>query len=192
MSRPQFVLVAGPNGAGKSTLTRSIRRRFPNLEVIDPDAIARGLTGSYANVDQEQLAAGRRAVAMVRQCIDDQRAFLAESTISGTGSTYLRYVQAARDAGFRTVFIYIALESAELSAQRVAQRVALGGHAIPADHIRRRYDRSMANIKPHIQAFESAHIYDNTDHYKWVAAFREGNIHRVDSNVPAWLRSHIL
>lgn len=120
MSRPQFVLVAGPNGAGKSTLTRSFRRRFPNLEIIDPDAIAKGLTGSYATVDQEQLAAGRRALQLVGQCIGDERGFLAESTISGSGATYLRYAQSARAAGFRTVFIYVALSSAELSAQRVA------------------------------------------------------------------------
>lgn len=62
MSRPQFFLVAGPNGAGKSTLTKSFRRRFGNLEIIDPDAIASGLTGSHATVDQEQLAAGRMAL----------------------------------------------------------------------------------------------------------------------------------
>jgi len=55
MSRPQFVLVAGPNGAGKSTLTLSIKHRFPNIEVIDPDAIAKGITGSFATVDQEHL-----------------------------------------------------------------------------------------------------------------------------------------
>ena len=190
MSRPQFVLVAGPNGAGKSTLTQSFRSRFPNLEIIDPDAIARGMTGSFATVDQEQLAAGRRAVELVGQCIREERGFLAESTISGIA--YLRYARAAREAGFRTVFIYVALSSAELSAQRVAHRVGLGGHAIPLDHIRRRYPKSMANLKAHIQAFESAHIYDNSDHYKWVAAFREGVIHRVSSDIPAWLRSHIL
>ncbi len=43
MSRPPFVLVAGPNGAGKSTLTLSIKHRFPNIEVIDPDVIAKDI-----------------------------------------------------------------------------------------------------------------------------------------------------
>ena len=50
----------------------------------------------------------------------------------------------------------------------------------------------MGNIKRHIQAFESAHIYDNSDNYKWAADFREGSIHRVDPNIPAWLRAYIL
>ena len=190
MSRPQFILIAGPNGAGKSTLTRSFRRRFGNLEIIDPDAIARGLTGSFATVDQEQLAAGRRALGLVDQYIRDGQAFLAESTIAGV--VYLKRVQAARDAGFRTVFVYVALSSAELSAERVAQRVGRGGHAIPREDIERRYPKSMGNIKRHIAAFESAHIYDNSDRYKWAADFREGMPHRLDSNLPNWLRSYLL
>lgn len=66
-----------------------------------------------------------------------------------------------------------------------------GGHAIPPEHIRRRYPSSMANIKAYIQAFESAHIYDNSDHYKWVAGFRDGTLHRMDPNIPAWLRAYI-
>lgn len=61
MSRPQFFLVAGPNGAGKSTLTLTIRKRYPSVQVIDPDANARDLSGSFATVDQEQLAAQAKA-----------------------------------------------------------------------------------------------------------------------------------
>lgn len=50
----------------------------------------------------------------------------------------------------------------------------------------------MENIKPHIEVFESAHIYDNSDEYKPAADFREGRLHRLDPNIPAWLRAFVL
>lgn len=189
MSRPQFVLVAGPNGAGKSTLTQSVKHRFPNIEVIDPDAIAKSMTGSFSTVDQEQLAAGKRTLELVRQHISGGQSLMVESTISG--ATYLKYVRMAKAADFRTVFIYVALQSAEMSAERVAKRVAMGGHSIPLADVRRRYPRSMENLKTYIKEFESAHIYDNSDHYRWVAAFRNGLVHKIAPDVPEWLGRYL-
>ena len=115
---------------------------------------------------------------------------MVESTISGL--TYLKYCNMAKNARFRTVFIYVALSSADISAQRVAKRVDLGGHAIPLEDIRRRYPRSMNNIKAFINAFESAHIYDNSDHYKWIAGFRNGLVHNTSQNIPDWLKPYII
>ncbi len=189
MSRPQFFLVAGPNGAGKSTLTLSIKHRFPNVEVVDPDAIAKGITGSFSTVDQEQLSAGRKTLDLVKHHIHDGQPIIVESTISG--STYLKLAEFAKDVGFRTVFIYVALESREMSAERVAKRVKLGGHAIPLVDVKRRYPRSLNNLKLYIKAFESAHIYDNSDHYKWIAAYRNGLIHKSANNIPNWLKAYL-
>lgn len=190
MSRPQFFLVAGPNGGGKSTLTQSLKNRFPDIEVIDPDVISKNMTGSFATVDQEQLSAGRKAVELVKQHIENEQSFMVESTISG--STYLKYARLAKAAGFRTTFIYVCLKSADMSAERVAKRVAMGGHSIPIEDIKRRYPRSMKNIKAHIQEFESAHIYDNSEHYRWVAAYRNGAVHKLALDVPSWLKPYIL
>lgn len=184
MARPQFILIAGPNGAGKSTYTKHMKRHLPSIEVIDPDAIARDMTGSYSTVDQEQMAAGKKAISLVRSYIDGGRPFLVESTISGR--SYLRYAQVATEAGFRTIFIYIALRSPELSAQRVAQRVRSGGHNIPVEDIKRRYPKSIANIKDHVKAFENAYLYDNSDSYSWVASYRHGSLYR-SSSIPDWL-----
>lgn len=189
MSRPQFFLVAGPNGAGKSTLTLTIRKRYPNVQVIDPDAIAKELTGSFATVDQEQLAAGKRALETVKRHLRDGQAFLVESTISGT--TYLKFAAQARANGFRTTFIYVGLSSAELSAERVARRVGLGGHAIPPDDVARRYPRSLNNLKAHIKAFESAHIYDNSARYQWVCDYRDGLVHKVSREMPEWIKPYL-
>ncbi len=146
MPQPQmFIVGGGVNGSGKSTFTKSIRQRFPDLVVIDPDAIAKTLTGSFTTIEAESLAAGKRALMSVQQCIERDRSFIVESTLSG--AVYLRYLQQAKDRGFHTVLIYVALESAELSAARVQARVAAGGHNIPDEDIIRRYPRSFQNLK---------------------------------------------
>lgn len=189
MARPQFFLVSGPNGAGKSTLTLSIRNRYPNVIVIDPDAIAKEITGSFQTVEQAQVAAGKNTLNTIKDCISNKTSFLVESTISG--STYLKYAKRASAAGFRTTFVFLGLESPQLSSERVSERVGLGGHNIPGEDIQRRYPRSLANLKDYIAAFESAHIYDNSDHYRWVAGYRDGMIHKVSSNIPGWLRHYL-
>lgn len=189
MSRPQFILVGGPNGAGKSTLSNSIRKRVPNVQVIDPDVIAKDLTGSFATVDQVQLTAGKKALDLVKNYVNQGQPFLIESTISG--STYPKYAAQAKLKGFRTTFIYVALRSAELSYQRVSKRVALGGHPIPFDDIRRRFPRSLNNLGSHIKAFESAHILDNSDHYQWLCDYRNGVLHKVSPQLPVWIKQYL-
>jgi len=131
-------------------MSATIKKRFPSVQVIDPDAIAKEMTGSFAIVDQEQLSAGKKALTLVKRCIDEGQSFIVESTISG--STYIKYAAQARQDGFRTTFIYVGLNSANLSAERVAKRIGLGGHAIPNNDIMRRYPRSVANLKAHIKA----------------------------------------
>ena len=42
--------------------------------------------------------------------------------------------------------IYLALPNTEMSRLRVAERVAHGGHDIPADDIARRFPRSLHNL----------------------------------------------
>lgn len=170
-------------------MSATIKRRFPSVKVVDPDAIAKEITGSFATVDQEQLSAGKKALSLVKRCVDEGRSFIVESTISG--SIYLKYANQARKDGFRTTFIYVGLSSASLSVERVEKRIGLGGHAIPTHDIMRRYPRSLANLKAHIKVFESAHIYDNTHSYQWVCDYRNGLIHKASQSMPHWIQPYL-
>jgi len=50
----------------------------------------------------------------------------------------------------------------------------------------------MNNLKAYISAFDSPHIYDNSVNYKWMAGFRNGLIHRIQPNIPDWLKMIII
>jgi len=55
------------------------------------------------------------------------------------------------------------LEDADLAVDRVAQRVAQGGHSVPEDVIRRRYEAGLRNVlKSYLPLADTAIIFDNS------------------------------
>ena len=51
-----------------------------------------------------------------------------------------------QSSGYRLNLIYFWLQSPELALERVHKRVASGGHNIPEDVVRRRYERGRINL----------------------------------------------
>ena len=54
------------------------------------------------------------------------------------------------------------LASPELHIERVAARVRRGGHAIPEEIIRRRYERSRFNLMLLVPSLAELRVYDNS------------------------------
>ncbi|MCB0763295.1 MAG: hypothetical protein KDB84_01220 [Flavobacteriales bacterium] len=71
--------------------------------------------------------------------------FALESTLSGLA--YVERIERMRKAGYHIEIIFLALSSASLAIKRVAHRVKHGGHHVPDDDVRRRYDRRLRNFE---------------------------------------------
>lgn len=140
---PVCLVMAGPNGAGKTTFALASLPAVTTVRrFINADLIAAGL--SPLAPQQQLMAASRLFLAEMDACIRRRESFAFETTLSGRG--YLKLVQRLRDAGWRVELIYLALPSAEMSRQRVAERVAHGGHAIDDADVARRFPRSLFNL----------------------------------------------
>ena len=150
---PILLVVAGPNGCGRSTLTRmSI---FRGLEIIDPDAIARGmLTGGPVQAAREALRRRRDALAA-------SQSHLVKRTLAGSG--ILRHMAAAWRAGYRIVLHYVSVGAPDQSLDRIRNRVALGDHDVPEADARRRLVRSHANLPAGMARTDLTLLYDNID-----------------------------
>jgi predicted ABC-type ATPase len=61
-----------------------------------------------------------------------------------------------------TTLIFVALANPDLHVLRVAQRVSIGGHDIPQDAIRRRYDIAFENLARCVAIGETTWIFDNS------------------------------
>ena len=66
---PTLVLLAGPNGAGKTTFINGfLRERAEAFQFVNPDEVARSLTGTGAASD---LVAGRRVLERLDDLVAD-------------------------------------------------------------------------------------------------------------------------
>lgn len=139
---PDIYIIGGPNGAGKTT---TALRVFPALGVtrfINVDMIAQGL--NPLDVDKAARAAGRIMLAEMEDRLAAREDFALETTLASR--TLAPFVERCKASGYRFVLIYVWLESANMAVRRVAKRVASGGHHIPEETIRRRYERGRANF----------------------------------------------
>ncbi|MDO5693660.1 MAG: hypothetical protein Q4G70_14500 [Pseudomonadota bacterium] len=166
--RPLAVFYAGTNGSGKSTLRDS--NPFPGLKVIDPDAIARGINPE--NPRSVDMEAGRVAARQFQDAIAQGHGFSMETTL--TGRTVLNRLEKAKNAGFDVRLYYVGLDAVERNVDRVAARVAQGGHHIDEHDIRRRYGESLENLPKAMQIADSGKIFSN-DRIKHVVQYEFGN-----------------
>ncbi len=140
---PTCWIIAGPNGAGKTTFALQY---LPKVALcrhfINADLIAAGL--SPLAPEQQLLAASRLFLLEIEGHIEARQDFAFETTLAGR--SYLKLIRRLQVSGWRVELIYLALPNAQLSRLRVAERVAHGGHDIPADAIARRFPRSLYNF----------------------------------------------
>ena len=82
----------------------------------------------------------------------------------------------------------MALNSPERNITRIRNRVALGGHFIPDEDVRRRYYRSIANLHKAIQLVDVAKVYDNSgDEHQLLLIARHGVVTQHQVELPDWV-----
>jgi predicted ABC-type ATPase len=80
----------------------------------------------------------------LRHLAGEGQSFAFESTLASR--SFASWIATIQQTGYRLSLVYVWLPSAEVALARVQQRVRQGGHSIPADTVRRRYGRSIANF----------------------------------------------
>ncbi len=109
---------------------------------LNADMIAAGLSPFRA--DEKLLEAGRLFLREVERRIEKRDHFAFETTLSGTA--HLARVRRMLEGGWKVNLIYLWIPSAEVSLNRVRERVKHGGHNVPEKDIRRRYGRTLRNL----------------------------------------------
>jgi len=156
---PACHIVAGANGSGKSTFALHFLPRYAAcLEFVNPDLIALGL--SPFDATRAAVRAGRLVLERIASLSAAKKDFGFETTLSGLG--YLELLKNLRSTGYRLHLYYLWTPSCELLLSRIRQRIATGGHAVPDQDVRRRYDRSLKNLKTYTAIMDKIRIFDNS------------------------------
>lgn len=158
---PNVVILAGPNGAGKTSAAPTLLRdELRVAEFVNADVIARGLSGFSA--DAVAVEAGRIMLRRLDELAIAGEDFAFETTLSG--SAFLPTIERWRLAGYTIRIVYLWLNSPETAIDRVHARARQGGHIVPDEVIRRRYDRGLLNFAhSYRDAADRWQLYDNTD-----------------------------
>ena len=156
-----LTVIAGTNGAGKSSIVGMFLRQHGG-EYYNADEWARGLLGIDSGLDQAEAngLAWLAGKEMLEAAIEDSRDYAFETTLGG--NTIPLLISRAATEGHRVVIWYVGLDSPEAHIGRVRARVQRGGHDIPEDKIRERFDRSIENLitlLPHIHELK---LFDNS------------------------------
>ena len=157
---PNVYVIGGCNGAGKTTIALTVLPRYLDChEFVNADLIAAGL--SPFRVESVALQAGRLMLERMHKLRDDGVDFGFESTLASR--SFVPFLKDCQTKGYRVHLLYVWLESVELAIERVANRVLDGGHNIPEETIRRRYEASRRNFTAlYLPLANSRHIFDNT------------------------------
>jgi predicted ABC-type ATPase len=111
-------------------------------EFVNPDVIAQGL--SAFEPERVALAAGRIMLTRLRELARQRVDFAFETTLATR--RLAPWLADLRRSGYSVHLIFLWLPSADLAVARVADRVRMGGHAVPEATIRRRYATGLRNL----------------------------------------------
>lgn len=158
--RPLLLVLAGPNGAGKSTFHDAYVAPL-GLPFVNADRIALAMdppsyTPAVAGYEAAELADVER-----RLLVGERKSFCMETVFSDPRGEKVRFLREAQQAGHVVILVFIGLDGPELSLGRVVQRVAAGGHDVPTVKLRKRFPRSVRNLRRALRFVDHAFLFDN-------------------------------
>ena len=168
---PKLYIIAGCNGAGKTTASFTILPEVLGCkEFINADEIAKGL--SPFQPESVAVQAGRIMLARMDELLQKGETFAFETTLAT--KSYKQKIEWAQANGYEVTLLFFWLDSPNIAKERVAQRVAEGGHNIPLETIERRYYNGIANLFTiYIDMVDICYIFDNSEGRKELIAQKE-------------------
>lgn len=184
--RPSLVLLAGPNGVGKSTLyqTRvapSFAGPFVNADLIQRDELQDA--SPSASYRAAEIAAERRA-----SLLDARKSFATETVFSHPSK--LDIIADARARGYIIIVMHVGVDDPDLAVARVRGRTEEGGHDVPEDKIRARYDRGQPLIRQAVLRADRGMVFDNSklnESPRLVLLFASARLVQAEPLLPDWV-----
>jgi len=137
----ELIIISGANGTGKTTFAKEFMNVL-GYEFLNADEIAKEIEKEHPN--SAFISAGRIFFKRLNDCIENQRSFIVETTLSGT---YINKVAIkAKENRYKLIVIFLFLDDPKLCIERVNIRVLKGGHNVPIEDIVRRFYRSKDNF----------------------------------------------
>lgn len=183
---PRYVVFAGVNGSGKTTLYQS-NKKIQDMLRVNVDEIVRGI-GEWDN-SKDVIKAGKIAVSQIKLYFSEKQSFNQETTLCD--NSIIKNIMEAKKLGYIIELYYVGLDSADLAIDRVKNRVANGGHGIPDENIRKRYDQSIRQLLKVREYCDKIELYDNSKVFKRIAVYENAKWNLTTNDIPIWCKNII-
>jgi predicted ABC-type ATPase len=194
LNAPSVVIFAGPNGSGKSTISKKVLNDPSGFdgEYINADDIAKSLEKEIPDYAQRNLYAAKLAADRRVAAIKEGRPFAFETVMSTPEKIAL--MTQTKSAGYTVSLVFVTTDDAEKNVQRVANRVALGGHAVEPAAIRHRYHSAMGLLACAVEHSDEALIVDNSKDKHLEVAMKRDNRLELTSHAQAvsWVEEKLV
>lgn len=157
----EFFLFAGPNGSGKSTLMGPLLQQN-DLTFLNADYCARTdpeISKMPEGLDKS-LRAQKETERKLMEMILSGSSFAWETVFSH--ESRLEIMAHAKRAEYIIHLIYVATKNPDINVARVHSRFLQGGHDVPEEKIRGRYERSVYFLPEMILIADEVSVYDNS------------------------------
>jgi predicted ABC-type ATPase len=173
----ELYIIAGPNGAGKTTFAHEFLPKYTDCtNFVNADLIARAI--APFSPDAAAFRAGRMMLDEMHSFAKRRVPFAFETTLSGRG--YLSFIRSCKAQGYEIHLFFLSLSSVDLAVSRIRERVLRGGHDVPEQIVRRRFDRSTRNFLAHYRQLADAWtLFDNSGKSPETIAFAKGGDPRI-------------
>ena len=156
-----IAVLAGVNGAGKSSVAGGFLLKEGDT-FFNPDTVAQQIRNLHPDIPLAMANAHAWQIgkALLEQAIAAGRDYRFETTLGGRSIAQL--LEKAARAGHRLHIWFCGLASPDLHIRRVRSRVSHGGHDIPEEKIRERWNRSRENLIRLLPLIDHLRVIDNS------------------------------
>lgn len=160
MKNKAVYIIAGPNGSGKTTFARLFLPDYANCpNFVNADLIAQGLAPFRPTT--AAIKAGKLVLGQIHEYANRGVDFAFETTLSG--KSYKNLLPLLKDKGYLVHLFFLWVPSPRLAIERIKDRVAEGGHHVPAEDVKRRFSRGVNNFfRIYEPLLDSWMLFDNS------------------------------
>lgn len=185
-----LLFIAGPNGSGKSSLVTSASLWISEDKIVNPDNYAHGITGVDSVADRYWIAMD--VCTMLRESLLERGVSFGLETVASKEDK-LEFAKRAKSMGYEIVLLFVTTGDPELCCQRIAQRVAAGGHDVPREKVFARFERTMGFLPKYVEIADRAEVFDNSrDGLVSILSKRDGAITvSEEAQTFEWVRKYL-
>ena len=136
--------------------------RQAGADYFNPDEGTARILAANSDISTAEAnsAAWHEGKRLLERAIAERLDFAFETTLGG--HTIRALLHEALAAGIEVRMWFVGLSSVDLHIARVRSRVVRGGHDIPEEKIRERYDRSRINLIELMPRLTELRVFDNS------------------------------